>query len=78
MDRRVVITGIGIYSCIGENLDEVTTSLYNGKSGIGVDPVRTEYGYRSPLTGIVRSLPKKNLKGLLDRHLCQSLLEEGE
>ena len=31
--RRVVITGMGIYSCIGKNLSEVTDSLYNGKSG---------------------------------------------
>ena len=38
--RRVVITGMGIYSCIGKNLSEVTDSLYNGKSGIGIDPHR--------------------------------------
>ena len=52
--RRVVITGMGIYSCIGKNLEEVKDSLYKGKSGIGIDSIRTEYGYRSPLTGIVR------------------------
>ena len=74
MDRRVVITGIGIYSCIGKNLDEVTTSLYNGKSGIGIDPMRTRYGYRSPLTGI---LEPPDLKGLIDRRLRLSLPEEG-
>ena len=44
--RRVVITGMGIYSCIGKNLGEVTDSLYNGKSGIGIDPQRKEE-YRS-------------------------------
>ena len=43
--KRVVITGMGIYSCIGKNLDEVKDSLYNGKSGIGIDPVRKELGY---------------------------------
>ncbi|MDR0540734.1 MAG: beta-ketoacyl-[acyl-carrier-protein] synthase family protein, partial [Dysgonamonadaceae bacterium] len=53
MNRRVVITGLGIYSCIGKNLEEVAKSLYEGKSGIGIDPERTKYGYRSPLTGIV-------------------------
>ena len=74
MDRRVVITGIGIYSCIGKNLDEVTTSLYNGKSGVGIDPMRTKYGYRSPLTGI---LEPPDLKGLIDRRLRLSLPEEG-
>ena len=49
--KRVVITGMGIYSCIGKNLDEVKDSLYHGKSGIGIDPVRKELGYFSALTG---------------------------
>ena len=53
--NRVVITGMGIYSCIGKNLDEVRDSLYKGKSGIILDPVRKEYGYRSGLTGFVES-----------------------
>jgi 3-oxoacyl-[acyl-carrier-protein] synthase-1 len=73
--RRVVITGMGIYSCIGKSLEEVRNSLYAGKSGIGIDPVRTEYGYRSPLTGIVE---RPALKGLLDRRLRVGLAEEGE
>ena len=73
--RRVVITGLGIYSCIGKNLDEVAKSLYAGKSGIGIDPERTKYGYRSPLTGIVE---QPQLKGLLDRRLRVGLAEEGE
>jgi 3-oxoacyl-[acyl-carrier-protein] synthase-1 len=74
MNRRVVITGIGIYSCLGKNLDEVASSLYRGKSGIGADPARLEYGYRSPLTGIVA---KPDLTGLIDRRMRQSLPEEG-
>ncbi|MDR0874066.1 MAG: beta-ketoacyl-[acyl-carrier-protein] synthase family protein [Prevotellaceae bacterium] len=72
---RVVITGLGIYSCIGKNIEEVAKSLYEGKSGIGIDPERTKYGYRSPLTGIVE---KPQLKGLLDRRLRVGLAEEGE
>ncbi|MDR0845650.1 MAG: beta-ketoacyl-[acyl-carrier-protein] synthase family protein [Tannerella sp.] len=75
MNRRVVITGIGIYSCIGKNAGEVTVSLRQGKSGIGIDPARLEYGYHSPLTGIVE---RPVLKGLLDRRLRSSLSEEGE
>ena len=55
MDRRVVITGLGIYSCIGENKEQVCDSLRNGRSGIGLDPARQEMGYRSALTGILRS-----------------------
>jgi 3-oxoacyl-[acyl-carrier-protein] synthase-1 len=73
--KRVVITGLGIYSCIGKNLDEVTKSLYEGKSGIGIDPERSIYGYRSSLTGIVE---RPQLKGLLDRRLRICLAEEGE
>ncbi|MBS1916141.1 MAG: beta-ketoacyl-[acyl-carrier-protein] synthase family protein [Bacteroidetes bacterium] len=73
--NRVVITGMGIYSCIGKNLDEVATSLHQGKSGIIVDPARKEFGYRSGLTGFVE---KPNLKGLLDRRARITLPEQGE
>ena len=73
--KRVVITGIGIHSCIGTNVEEVRESLYTGKCGIGIDPVRTEYGYRSPLTGIV---PRPELKGVLSRRQRICLPEEGE
>ena len=75
MNRRIVITGMGIYSCLGKNLDEVRQSLFEGKSGIGIDPLRSEYGYRSPLTGIVE---RPQLKGLLDRRARICLAEEGE
>ena len=70
---RVVITGIGIWSCLGQ--DVVRDSLFNGKSGIGIEPVRKEYGYRSMLTGIV---PKPLLKGVLDRRTRAGMSEEAE
>ena len=35
--NRVVITGIGAWSCIGQNTDEIKKSLFEGKSGIGFD-----------------------------------------
>ena len=73
--KRVVITGMGIYSCIGKNLDEVKDSLYHGKSGIGIDPVRKELGYFSALTGI---LERPDLKKLLDRRKRLCLPEQGE
>lgn len=66
---------MGIYSCIGKNLDEVRNSLYNGKSGIVLDAERKEYGYRSGLTGFVE---KPDLKGLLDRRARIMLPEQGE
>ena len=53
---------MGIYSCIGKNLDEVRDSLYKGKSGIILDLLRKEYGYRSGLTGFVE---QPELKGNL-------------
>src|SRR6476659_3344097 len=73
--KRVVITGLGIYSCIGKNLEEVRNSLYKGKSGIVLDPVRKEFGYRSGLTGWVS---RPNLKELLDRRSRIMLPEQGE
>ena len=71
----MVITGLGIYSCIGTSVEEVCKSLYEGKSGIGIDPLRTAYGYRSPLTGIV---PQPDLKKCLDRRSRVCLAQEGE
>jgi len=62
--NRVVITGIGIYSCIGKNQKEVLNSLYIGKSGIGTDPRRKEMGFRSSLTGLIET---PDLKSQLDR-----------
>ena len=66
---------MGIYSCIGKNLEEVRDSLYNGKSGIILDPFRKEFGYRSGLTGFV---DKPELKGSLDRRARIMLPEQGE
>jgi len=71
--RRVVITGMGIYSCIGKNLSEVKESLYNGKSGIVYDQKRKDFGYRSPLTGMV---DEPNLKNFLSRRERISMGEE--
>jgi len=72
--KRVVITGMGIYSCIGKNLDEVKTSLYEGKSGIVFDQARADFGFRSPLTGMVE---EPDLKSLLSRRQRISLSQEG-
>ena len=73
--RRVVITGMGIWSCIGENLDQVKESLYEGRSGIGIDPARKEMGYRSALTGILNT---PELKGKVDRRQRLCLPEQGK
>jgi len=64
MENRVVITGIGLYSCIGNGKDEVLDSLRKGKSGIINDVQRKEFGYRSCLTGMVKD---PDLKPFLSR-----------
>lgn len=76
MERRVVITGMGIWSCLGTDLETVKNSLYNGKSGIGIQPERLTYGYRSALTGIVEEpiITKK----MLDRHTRAGMSEEAK
>ncbi len=75
MSRRVVITGMGIWSCIGRNKEEVKESLYAGKSGIGIEEARIAYGYRSALTGIVE---RPILKGVIDRRQRVGMSEEAE
>ena len=52
--RRVVITGVGIVSSIGNNVDEVTSSLRHGTSGIVAAPEYTELGFRSQVHGTVK------------------------
>jgi 3-oxoacyl-[acyl-carrier-protein] synthase-1 len=73
--RRVAITGMGIWSCLGTNLGAVKESLYNGTSGIVVDLARKDWGYRSCLTGKVET---PQLKGVIDRRSRIQLSEEAE
>ena len=73
--KRVVVTGMGIWSCIGQDLLTVTECLRQGYSGIGVRPERKTLGYHSLLSGIV---PRPDLKPLLDRRLRNTLSEEAE
>ena len=71
--RRVVVTGMGVWSCIGHDQQEVAVSLREGRSGIGYDEARREYGFRSPLTGIVDT---PDLKTLLHRRLRTGMSQE--
>lgn len=73
--KRVVVTGMGIWSCIGQDLQTVTESLRQGCSGIGVRHERKTLGYHSLLSGIV---PRPDLRSLLDRRLRNTLSEEAE
>ena len=69
--RNVVITGVGIKSCIGNTYDEVVDSLKNGKSGITADESHKEMGFRSQVSGSV----DLNFSELIDRKLYRFMGE---
>ena len=69
--RRVVVTGLGIVSCIGNDQDTVTQSLKDGKSGIVFSPKYAEMGFRSHVEG----RPNINLEEAIDRKLLRFMGE---
>ena len=69
--RNVVITGVGIKSCIGSTYDEVLNSLKNGKSGITGNETYKEMGFRSQVSGSVDI----NFAELIDRKLYRFMGE---
>lgn len=75
MGKRVVITGMGIWSCIGTTLDEVRQSLFEGRSGIIFSQERKDAGFRSPICG---NVPKADLKKVLSRNVRQMMPEEAQ
>ena len=64
--RRVVVTGIGIVSCIGNNKAEVLDSLLNTKSGIVFSDEHKKYNFRSQVIGSVKNLD-------LDKHIDRKI-----
>lgn len=75
MKRRVVVTGMGIWSCIGQDLQTVTESLRQGRSGIIFDPKRIEYGLQS---GMVGKVPCPDIKPLLPRKFRATMSDDAE
>ena len=73
MEQRVVITGMGIWSCLGTTPDEVRDSLYTGRSGIVFSPERKEAGFRSALCA---DIPHPDLKPYIPRGPRQFMPEE--
>ena len=73
--KRVVITGMGIWSSIGQDISSVTESLKRGRSGIIYNPKRMETGLHS---GLVGNVPRPNLKGLLPRKFRVTMSEDAE
>ena len=66
--RRVVITGLGIVSSLGNNKNEVKDSLFAGRSGISFQPEYAERGLRSQVAGSIKNL---NIEALIDRKLLR-------
>jgi 3-oxoacyl-[acyl-carrier-protein] synthase-1 len=66
---------MGIWSCIGQDLQTVTESLRQGCSGIIFDPKRIEYGLQS---GLVGNVPRPDLKPLLPRKFRATMSEDAE
>ena len=75
MEKRVVITGMGIWSCLGTTLEAVRQSLYEGKSGIIFSQERKDAGFFSSICGDV---PKADLKPFLSRNRRQMISEEAQ
>lgn len=73
--RRVVVTGMGIWSCIGQDLQTVTDSLKSGRTGIISDSTRLDFGLHSCVCG---NIPKPNLKGLLERKFRINMSQDAE
>ena len=67
---------MGIWSCLGTDLETVHQSLYEGRSGIVLDQDRLVYGYRSGLMGKVET--PVITKQMLDRHTRQGMSEEAQ
>jgi len=65
--KRVVVTGLGIVSPIGNNAAEVTQSLKEGRSGIEFMPEYRDLGFRSQVAGTL----KLNVEELVDRRLMR-------
>lgn len=75
MKRRVVVTGMGIWSSIGQDLQTVTESLKQGRSGIIFDQSRIDYGLQS---GLVGNVPRPDLKPQLPRKFRATMSEDAE
>jgi len=65
--KRVVVTGLGVVSSLGNNAAEVTQSLKEGKSGIEFVPQYKELGFRSQVAGTLKLNPEE----LIDRRLMR-------
>lgn len=75
MEKRVVITGMGIWSCLGITLDSVRDALYSGKSGIIFSQERKDAGFRSALCA---NIEHPDLKPYISRNLRQFMPEEAQ
>ena len=69
--KRVVVTGVGIVSCLGNNQNEVYDSLLNTKSGIGYSDEYKKYNFKSQICGV----PKIKVEEHIDRKIIRFMGE---
>ena len=69
--KRVVVTGIGVVSCLGNNQEEVYQSLINSKSGITFSEEYKEYNLKSNIHG----KPEIKLEDYIDRKVIRFMGE---
>ncbi len=70
MTRRVVVTGLGIVSCLGNDAPAVTESLRNGRSGLRVHQEQIDAGMRSHVAGV----PQIDVSEHIDRKALRFML----
>jgi 3-oxoacyl-[acyl-carrier-protein] synthase I len=68
--HRVAITGIGVISCLGNDIESVGKALRRGESGVVSDPEREKVGFRSSLTGAIRDFNPRNF---LSKKHCKTM-----
>lgn len=73
--RRVVITGMGIWSCIGQDQGTVVENLKQGISGVIYDPLRIEYGLHS---GLIGNVPQPDIKSELPRFFRDKMTDDSK
>jgi 3-oxoacyl-[acyl-carrier-protein] synthase-1 len=75
-ERQAAITGLGIISCLGCSLDEVSASLRQGRSGVVIDKERQKFGFRSALTGCIKNFDanRYNFSQKVLRTVCEPAL----
>ena len=75
MNNRVVVSGLGLVSCLGHDYQPVIDALKQGCSGVGPMPEWREHGLKSSIAGVIRGFPEKRQKAHLPKKLALGMSE---